>query len=80
MAALRTESALEARLAAGQFAVTAEIGPPKSADFGTRIFSKNMCAWSDARWPSSFTSIARNSPDARASPSAALLPRSLMPK
>ena len=32
MAALKTESALEARLAAGQFAVTAEIGPPKSAD------------------------------------------------
>jgi len=29
---LRTESALEARLAAGEFAVTAEIGLPKSAD------------------------------------------------
>ena len=28
----RTDSALEARLAAGEFAVTAEIGPPKSAD------------------------------------------------
>jgi len=29
---LKTESTLEARLAAGRFAVTAEIGPPKSAD------------------------------------------------
>jgi len=32
MATLSTESALEARIAAGKFAVTAEIGPPKSAD------------------------------------------------
>ncbi|HEY8695088.1 MAG TPA: methylenetetrahydrofolate reductase [Chloroflexota bacterium] len=29
---MKTESALEARIAAGGFAVTAEIGPPKSAD------------------------------------------------
>ena len=29
---MKTNSALEARLAAGKFAVTAEIGPPKSAD------------------------------------------------
>lgn len=30
--ALKTESSLEARLASGEFAVTAELGPPKSAD------------------------------------------------
>ncbi|HLG73749.1 MAG TPA: methylenetetrahydrofolate reductase [Chloroflexota bacterium] len=29
---MKTDSALEARLSAGEFAVTAEIGPPKSAD------------------------------------------------
>jgi len=29
---VKTDSALEARIAAGKFAVTAEIGPPKSAD------------------------------------------------
>src|SRR5439155_648089 len=32
MAELKTESGLEARIAAGEFAVTAEVGPPKSAD------------------------------------------------
>ncbi|MBV8083180.1 MAG: methylenetetrahydrofolate reductase [Chloroflexi bacterium] len=49
MAPLKTSSALEARLASGRFAVTAEIGPPKSADPEVvRRKAAALAGWVDA--------------------------------